>query len=74
MQKIGYEHLSYCTAGLAKRVVRRYTDIAAIGPAHAVLEKRTSTVNPGTGKFSLQVPVKSTGVQLILVLPQTEKS
>ena len=39
---------------------------------HAVLEKRT--VNPGTGKFSLPVLVKSTGVQLILVLPQTEKS
>ena len=38
----------------------------------SVLEKRT--VNPGTGKFSLPVPVKSTGVQLILVLPQTEKS
>ena len=30
--------------------------------------------NPGTVKFSLPVPVKSTGVQLILVLPQTEKS
>ena len=38
----------------------------------AALEKRT--VNPGTGKFSLPVPVKSTGVQLILILPQTEKS
>ena len=34
----------------------------------------TRTVNPGTGKFSLPVPVKSTGVQLILVLPQDEKS
>ena len=34
----------------------------------------TRTVNPGTGKFSLPVPVKSTGVQLILVMPQDEKS
>ena len=30
--------------------------------------------NPGTGKFSLPVPVKSTGVQFVLVLPQDEKS
>ena len=40
--------------------------------ARTVLEKRT--VNPGTGKFSLPVPVKLTGVQFVLVLPQTEKS
>jgi hypothetical protein len=32
------------------------------------------SVNPKTGKFSLPVPVKSTGVQLILVLSQDEKS
>jgi hypothetical protein len=30
--------------------------------------------NPGTVNSAVPVPVKSTGVQLILVLPQDEKS
>jgi hypothetical protein len=69
------------------RTIREYISLARAGAVSTiflntgyntgssfctVLEKRT--VNPGTGKFSLPVPVKSTGVQLILVLPQTEKS
>jgi hypothetical protein len=43
-------------------------------------EKRTglccqlASANPGTVNSAVPVPVKSTGVQLILVLPQDEKS
>ena len=33
-----------------------------------------ASANPGTGKFSVPIPVKSTGVQFVLVLPQDEKS
>jgi hypothetical protein len=39
-----------------------------------VLCCQLASANPGTGKFSLPVPVKSTGVQFVLVLPQDEKS
>jgi hypothetical protein len=46
-----------------------------MGFIYPVLQTRYNiNVNPETGKFRVLVLVKSTGVQLILVLPRTEKS
>ena len=43
-------------------------------PRFPILCCQLAYANPGTVNSAVPVPVKSTGVQLILVLPQDEKS
>jgi hypothetical protein len=52
---------------------RCVTATRAAIPSHCAANWHTYA-NPGTVNSAVPVPVKSTGVQLILVLPQDEKS
>ena len=52
---------------------KRYNNYVSTNPGGSLCCQLASA-NPGTGKFSVPVPVKSTGVQFVLVLPQDEKS
>ena len=59
---------------LLRACVRACVVARVIGTMYQLIHMCCQLVsaNPETGKFSLPVPVKSIGVQLILVLPRTE--
>jgi hypothetical protein len=59
-------YIVYTSRGTAVRLCSWVVTLVFVLP--------TGICEPGDRKFSLPVPVKSTGVQLILVLPQDEKS